>query len=961
MATLSELMVKVGADTSSFTKSMKDVEKSSKNAGDKISDSMEDASGSVDRSSSAIMGSLKKLGGVLAGAFAVDKLKDFTVSSIEASAEAEALSAQFGQVFGDMQGEATKSLEKMGNEFGMVPSRIQAPLTQMTSMFKGLGMDTEEAMTTASDAVTLVADASAFYDKSFEDANAALNSFIKGNYEGGEAIGLFANETQMASWASKELGVDWQTLDEKGKQVARLKFAEAMQKAAGATGQASRESDSYQNQLGNLQQTWTDLKARLAQPILEPVIQGLKGLANWLGKVDVEKIHSGFKTFGGFLKDTFTPLFQDVKAGIEGVYNVLEDSGAVDKAKEAFDKFKDALGWVRDNGETVSAVILGLGGAFATFKVIAGINKAIGLYNTLMVALRAGTLKATIAQLGLNTALLANPFTWVAIGVGALIAVIILLWKNWDKVSAWLKKSWESIKEVASNTFDGIKTAVKDSWESVKKKTSEVWDGITAFFKKWGTTILAVVLAPVGGILILVVKHWDKIKETTQKAWDNVKQFVSDAITKTKDTLSSIMSTISANVTSSWTKIKDTINNLMQKAKDIIINAWSIIKTTFSDAVSNVMSTVSSFKTNITNRFTEIKNSVVQKIKDLVSEMKSKFSNGVGDLVDEAKGIPKKIGDGIKNAVNNVTDGVKALGNKVIDTFKSALGIHSPSKVFEKLGGFIIEGLKNGLTVENIKSFASKTFSKVTDGALSAWSDLKTFFSGNTLSGIKSFFSSMGGNIKDFFNGSIGAVGSGVQRWRGVAAQALMMTGQFSAHNLERLLYQMQTESGGNPRAINLWDINAKRGIPSKGLMQVIDPTFQSYKMPGFNNIWNPLDNILASIRYAVSRYGSLTRAYRGVGYAKGGVFKGTQEGSLIHMAEKGGDEAVVPLSRKRYMAPFANAIAEHLESDDGGKTVYQNNITLNATIREEADINKIAKEIVREQKKMERAGGKRK
>lgn len=68
-------------------------------------------------------------------------------------------------------------------------------------MFKGLGMDTEEAMTQASDAVRLSADAAAFYDVSYESANQSLTSFIKGNYEGGEAIGIFANETQMAQFA----------------------------------------------------------------------------------------------------------------------------------------------------------------------------------------------------------------------------------------------------------------------------------------------------------------------------------------------------------------------------------------------------------------------------------------------------------------------------------------------------------------------------------------------------------------------------------------------------------------------------------------------------------------------------------------------------------------------------------------------------------------------------------------
>jgi soluble lytic murein transglycosylase-like protein len=65
-------------------------------------------------------------------------------------------------------------------------------------------------------------------------------------------------------------------------------------------------------------------------------------------------------------------------------------------------------------------------------------------------------------------------------------------------------------------------------------------------------------------------------------------------------------------------------------------------------------------------------------------------------------------------------------------------------------------------------------------------------------------------------------------------------------------------ESGGNPNAINLWDSNAAAGIPSKGLMQTIDPTFNAHALPGHQDIWNPVDNIIAGIRYAEDRYGSV-------------------------------------------------------------------------------------------------------
>ncbi|WP_030719453.1 LysM peptidoglycan-binding domain-containing protein [Streptomyces sp. NRRL F-2580] len=66
-------------------------------------------------------------------------------------------------------------------------------------------------------------------------------------------------------------------------------------------------------------------------------------------------------------------------------------------------------------------------------------------------------------------------------------------------------------------------------------------------------------------------------------------------------------------------------------------------------------------------------------------------------------------------------------------------------------------------------------------------------------------------------------------------------------------------ESSGNPMAINNWDINAQNGIPSKGLLQVIDPTFQAYHVPGTSlNSYDPVANITAACNYAAARYGSI-------------------------------------------------------------------------------------------------------
>lgn len=75
----------------------------------------------------------------------------------------------------------------------------------------------------------------------------------------------------------------------------------------------------------------------------------------------------------------------------------------------------------------------------------------------------------------------------------------------------------------------------------------------------------------------------------------------------------------------------------------------------------------------------------------------------------------------------------------------------------------------------------------------------------------------------------------------------------------EGLHRNIMRESEGNPRAINNWDINAQNGVPSKGLLQVIQPTFDTYHVKGTpKDLYDPVANIVAASNYAADRYGSM-------------------------------------------------------------------------------------------------------
>jgi peptidoglycan hydrolase-like protein with peptidoglycan-binding domain len=102
--------------------------------------------------------------------------------------------------------------------------------------------------------------------------------------------------------------------------------------------------------------------------------------------------------------------------------------------------------------------------------------------------------------------------------------------------------------------------------------------------------------------------------------------------------------------------------------------------------------------------------------------------------------------------------------------------------------------------------------------------------------------------------------GSAVTRWSPVVSCVLGLLGQPHTNAyVNDVLIVIQYESGGNPNAINLWDVNARNGDPSRGLMQLIGTNFSYYRSASLpNNIYDPAANIYAALRYAIDRYGSI-------------------------------------------------------------------------------------------------------
>jgi SLT domain-containing protein len=381
-----------------------------------------------------------------------------------------------------------------------------------------------------------------------------------------------------------------------------------------------------------------------------------------------------------------------------------------------------------------------------------------------------------------------------------------------------------------------IVSFIKSKFAEIKKWWDTYGGQITQAVKNFWAVIAAVFkfIAPV---LLFVIKS----------VWENIKGVISGAIKIIQGIILVFTGIFTGNWKTMWKGIKDILSGAVQ-------GIWNLIQLIF---IGRVIKGIGGFFVTLKTMFSGGWEGIIAGIKGFVSGAdgwfwtfldgaKSKFL----DIIKAAKEIPGGIVKGLTSGAKAIGNAIVGVADSLVKAFKKALGIKSPSKVFEGLGGHIISGLANGLSSGNLLDLGKTVFKDFGGGVMNSVEKIKGFLSG-------------------IFSGGSG--GGNVAGW---ITQALGITGAPSSW-LGPLSTLVQKESGGNPNAINLWDSNAKAGHPSKGLFQTIDSTFNAYAMKGLGGIYNPIANAVAGIRYIMSRYGSVFNVPGIKSMMGGGKYKG--------------------------------------------------------------------------------------
>lgn len=145
-------------------------------------------------------------------------------------------------------------------------------------------------------------------------------------------------------------------------------------------------------------------------------------------------------------------IFDDVNSPLRDVVQGITND-VIPAAGDAIELTKEGIAWMKENKEVVIGVAIVLGSLAAgitAYNTVTGIKTAMETANT------SSLVKAAAAQIGLNTAMLASPITWIVAGITAVVAAGVLLYKNWDKIKSEGEIVWGGIKLMWKDGTDWV-------------------------------------------------------------------------------------------------------------------------------------------------------------------------------------------------------------------------------------------------------------------------------------------------------------------------------------------------------------------------------------------------------------------------------------------------------------------------------------------------------------------------
>ena len=332
--------------------------------------------------------------------------------------------------------------------------------------------------------------------------------------------------------------------------------------------------------------------------LVEDFINFMQGNNSLLGSllekagVDVDKFRANIIKIWGNIKTILTavwqgiknvaiPIFQTIWGVIKTVFEAI--GKIIDKIAPQFANLADQLA----NGNIDTDKWVKVGEAIA--KIIAVIVGVVAAVKTVIAVVR--TVTSVVKGVSAVISFVSSPVGLVILAIMALIAVGILLYKNWDKIKAFAIRVWTAIKDFFVNIFTSIGNFFTSIWEGISTFFSSVWNGIKE-------TVSGAVSAVWETISTVFSTIWEFISGVATNIWTSITTAFTNILSGITGTIGNIKDSIVTGFTAAIDWIKALPAQAVQWGKDIINSIVDGIKSAVSkvgEAVSGVASKIKGF------------------------------------------------------------------------------------------------------------------------------------------------------------------------------------------------------------------------------------------------------------------------------------------------------------------------------------------------------------------------------
>ena len=460
-----------------------------------------------------------------------------------------------------------------------------------------------------------------------------------------------------------------------------------------------------------------------------------------------------------------------------GFGNLVEKASEIIVA--VLPKILEGLGWIADHGDTIASILAAIGAGFAVFKVASIINGVVtaiqGLaaaevaLNTiqklvnvtmaanpmmLIITLVATLVAAIVGFVATNenarTAVV-NAWNVVKDTIGKVVGEIAKFFTETipnalSKVVDFVKDNWQDILLLLANPFAGAVKLLYEHCESFRnivdniasffqELPGKIWDAIVSAItnvQNWGqqiyteaTTYIQNTITSVVGFLVeLPGKIWNAIVSAITNVQNWGQQVYTQATNYIQNTITTVVNFLSQLPGKIWNAIVSAITNMANWGQQMLSQASAAA----SNILSNVYSTLSQMPGRVWNAIQGAIQSVanwgsglLQQGRNAASQLVSAVINGVASLPSQMASVGYNIVTGVWNGICNAAGWfrrrVQSFFSGIVDGVKNALGIHSPSRVFQdEIGKYMAQGAGVGFTNElgNVEEDINKSLGTLT-------------------------------------------------------------------------------------------------------------------------------------------------------------------------------------------------------------------------------------------------------